>query len=66
MVAVFYGLFMHLSMQSTILIILKQGINGIFNALIASLILAYIPFESILTTKPRSTESYSVRVIDLS
>ena len=65
LVAVFYGLIMHLSMQSTILVILKQGINGIFNALIASLILTYIPFESILATKPRPAESYSARVMNL-
>ncbi|MGK0443133.1 MAG: PAS domain S-box-containing protein [Bermanella sp.] len=42
-VVVFYGAIMDLGAQSVFMIGLKQSINGLFNALIASLIL-YIPF----------------------
>ena len=42
-VVVFYGAIMDLGAQSVLMIGLKQSINGLFNALIASLIL-YIPF----------------------
>lgn len=42
LVVIFYGGVMGLNAQSVLMIVLKQSINGIFNALIASLIL-YIP-----------------------
>ncbi|GAA6136157.1 hypothetical protein NBRC116188_29470 [Oceaniserpentilla sp. 4NH20-0058] len=42
LVVVFYGVVMGLSTQSVLMIVLKQSINGLFNALIASLLL-YIP-----------------------
>ena len=42
-VVVFYGAIMDLGAQSVLMIGLKQSINGLFNALIANLIL-YIPF----------------------
>lgn len=41
-VVVFYGGVMELGRQSVLMIVLKQSINGLFNALIASLVL-YIP-----------------------
>ena len=45
MVALFYGAVMGLGSQSVIMIILKQAVNGLFNALIASLILYYQPIS---------------------
>jgi diguanylate cyclase (GGDEF)-like protein/PAS domain S-box-containing protein len=44
-----YGLMMHMDGTSTLLIMLKQGINGIFNALLASLGITFLPFRKILT-----------------
>lgn len=45
LVALFYGGVMHLGLQSTLVIALKQSINGIFNALIAGIILSHLPLE---------------------
>lgn len=45
LVALFYGGVMHLGPQSTVVIALKQSINGIFNALIAGIILSRLPLE---------------------
>ncbi len=42
LVVIFYGVVMGLGAQSVLVIVLKQSINGLFNTLIASLIL-YIP-----------------------
>ena len=42
-VFVFYGLVMKLPQQSVLLVMLKQGINGIFNAFIAFLIVNLVP-----------------------
>ena len=44
----FYGLVMHMDEVSTLLIMLKQGINGIFNALLASLAISFLPLRKIL------------------
>lgn len=41
LIAFFYGFILDVSLTGTILIILKQSINGIFNALIATLIYSY-------------------------
>lgn len=41
MVGLFYGVFLSVPLQGTILIALKQAVNGIINALIADLIIAY-------------------------
>lgn len=45
LVALFYGGVMHLGMQSTLVIALKQSINGILNALVAGIILSHLPLE---------------------
>ncbi|MZP30345.1 PAS domain S-box protein [Heliobacterium undosum] len=42
---VFYYGVMHVDPTLTLLVVLKQGTNGIFNALIASLLLLYVPFD---------------------
>ena len=44
----FYGVVMHMDEVSTLLIMLKQGINGIFNALLASLAINFLPLRKIL------------------
>ena len=48
----FYGLVMHMDEVSTLLIMLKQGINGIFNALLASLAISFLPLRKILEPGP--------------
>ena len=48
----FYGLVMHMDAVSTLLIMLKQGINGIFNALLASLAISFLPLRKILEPGP--------------
>jgi PAS domain S-box-containing protein len=45
LVALFYGGVMHMGPQSTLVIALKQAINGILNALFAGIMLSHIPFE---------------------
>ncbi|AFY37928.1 integral membrane sensor signal transduction histidine kinase [[Leptolyngbya] sp. PCC 7376] len=58
LVLIFYGLIIKISTQSVLLIMLKQAINGIFNALIASLLLTYTPLNSYLFT---GTEPKKIR-----
>jgi hypothetical protein len=44
----FYGVVMHMDGVSTLLIMLKQGVNGIANALLASLAISFLPLRKIL------------------
>ncbi|MBR8827856.1 MAG: response regulator [Gomphosphaeria aponina SAG 52.96 = DSM 107014] len=46
LVGLFYGAILHSPIVGTLLIALKQSVNGIFNALIASLIINYLSLES--------------------
>jgi len=48
-----YGMVMHMDGISTLLVMLKQGINGIFNALLASLAISFLPLRKILEPGPR-------------
>ncbi|MGD2183921.1 ATP-binding protein [Lusitaniella coriacea] len=50
LVLVFYGLIMQIPAQSVLLIMVKQAINGMFNALIASFLLIYTPLGSWLAS----------------
>ncbi|WP_321394207.1 sensor histidine kinase [uncultured Desulfuromusa sp.] len=43
LVVLFYGGVLQMDYSATLIIMLKQGLNGIFNALVASLILSYSP-----------------------
>ncbi|MDJ0659458.1 MAG: ATP-binding protein [Crocosphaera sp.] len=55
LVGLFYGLILPVSGSGTVLIALKQGINAIFNALIANFIIFYLPLEHLInpqTSKP--------------
>ncbi|MEB3887069.1 ATP-binding protein [Lyngbya sp. CCY1209] len=45
LVGIFYGYVLPISLQGTLVVALKQAINGIFNALIADLIVTYLPFR---------------------
>jgi diguanylate cyclase (GGDEF)-like protein/PAS domain S-box-containing protein len=46
------GMLMHMDGTSTLLIMLKQGINGIFNAMLASLAISFLPLRRILEPGP--------------
>ena len=45
LVGLFYGFMLHLNTIQTVLIMLKQSVNGFFNALISHLILTYVPIN---------------------
>jgi len=45
LVGIFYGFFLPIDWTGTVVVALKQAINGIFNALIADLIVTYLPFR---------------------
>ncbi len=45
LVWIFYGGVMDMQFTQVIIILLKQSVNGIFNALIASLIISYLPLS---------------------
>ncbi|MEG4988512.1 PAS domain S-box protein [Microcoleus sp. BR0-C5] len=45
LVWLFYGQMMHMEANQTILVMCKQAVNGIFNALVASLIISYAPID---------------------
>ncbi len=49
---IIYYAIMHMDMVTTGFIILKQGINGIFNALLASLAINYLPLNRFLGRPP--------------
>lgn len=49
LVWLFYGQALGVQSQALLLVMLKQGVNGIFNSLIASLILNYSPLHKWLT-----------------
>ena len=61
-----YGMVMHMDGISTLLIMLKQGINGIFNALLASLAISFLPLRQILALGPnRQTTSLRETLFNL-
>ena len=45
LVAIFYGGIIKVNGMATLLIILKQSVNGLFNAIICSLVINYLPIE---------------------
>ncbi|MDB9313028.1 response regulator [Spirulina sp. CS-785/01] len=47
LVGFFYGIILPVSTKGMLLLALKQSINGIFNAVIANLLVTYIPIERI-------------------
>ncbi|MBN2807868.1 MAG: hypothetical protein JXR80_00035 [Deltaproteobacteria bacterium] len=56
LVWLFYFYIMSLGFQSTLIIALKQCINGIFNALIATLLIRYLPLKK-FTGRKKSLEN---------
>ena len=60
LVILFYGSIMHLDAQNVLVIILKQALNGVFNALIAAVILTIVPFGRWLGVRAtQDTTSYA-------
>lgn len=51
LVWLFYSQIMHVDTNQVILVMLKQAVNGIFNALVASFILSYFPFHQWIKQK---------------
>jgi two-component system cell cycle sensor histidine kinase/response regulator CckA len=43
-----HGFIMHMDITTTFFIMLKQSVNGVFNALLASLIVCYLPMNKLL------------------
>lgn len=62
MVWVFYHYLLNLDSSQTQIIMLKQAVNGIFNALIASIILSYTPIHRWLH-RPQSASALSLQQI---
>lgn len=58
LVAFFYYFGVHLPPLATGLIVLKQSVNGIFNAVIANLIITYFPLASLIG-RPKATRKLS-------
>ncbi|MEA5509069.1 ATP-binding protein [Crocosphaera sp. UHCC 0190] len=48
LVGLFYGLLLPTTVSATWVILLKQGLNGIVNALVAQLMITYIPLDRII------------------
>ncbi|MGD1806970.1 response regulator [Dapis sp. BLCC M126] len=48
LVVLFYGFVLDVSITQTLLIMLKQSVNGFFNALIANLIISYLPIYKLV------------------
>jgi len=66
LVALFYYGVMHLGIQITAIIILKQAINGILNALVASIILTHTPVIFwIRREKTKQKSAYSLSIFHL-
>jgi predicted membrane protein len=55
LVALFYGGFMHLGLQGAGIIILKQMLNGVFNALVAAILLDHTPLRRLVGLEVQQT-----------
>ncbi len=51
LIGLFYGLILPVSTLGTWLIVFKQSVNGIFNALVANLIITYLPIKKVFATQ---------------
>jgi signal transduction histidine kinase/DNA-binding NarL/FixJ family response regulator/type II secretory pathway component PulJ len=60
LVWLFYGKVLHVVPTEVNIIMLKQAVNGIFNALVANLLLMYLPIHAWLA-RPRSVNSLSLQ-----
>ena len=59
LVFVEHGVIMHMDIMTTFFIMLKQSVNGVFNALLASLIVCYLPMDKLLR-RSRSLTAHHV------
>jgi PAS domain S-box-containing protein len=59
LVWLFYAIILHLDPTQAQIILIKQPVNGIFNALVASLLLTYLPVHS-WVTRPAATRTLSL------
>ncbi|MBP0017449.1 MAG: response regulator [Cyanobacteria bacterium SBLK] len=60
LVGLFYGAILPVSTNGTILIALKQAVNGIFNAIVAYFLVTYFPFKR-LSASIRSTLEHQTK-----
>ena len=60
MVGIFYGSVMQMPTTSVWLILLKQPVNGLFNALIASLLIAHLPLHK-WANRPQLDTTFSLK-----
>jgi PAS domain S-box-containing protein len=61
-----YSVILHMDVTTTAFIVLKQGVNGIFNALLVSLAINYIPFNRLLgRSRERRTVSLQESTFNL-
>ncbi|MEI6065208.1 MAG: hypothetical protein WCQ26_11490, partial [Pseudanabaena sp. ELA748] len=52
LVWLFYGVILHIDQTQVLIILMKQPVNGIFNALVASLMLTHLPIHHWLKRPP--------------
>jgi signal transduction histidine kinase len=60
LVWLFYAGVMGVETQTVVLVMLKQAVNGIFNALIASLLLAHSPLQN-WAARPKAAKTFSLQ-----
>ena len=61
-----YGVRLNLSTTQTLLIILKQSVNGFFNALIANLIITYLPIHKLAgLSREKKRSSFQQTILNL-
>ena len=65
LVLLFYGYILKVGTITTLIILLKQPVNGIFNALIASLILNYPPIHRWSNSSKKATVFFKQLLLDL-
>ena len=65
LVILFYAGAMQMGMQHTIIIALKQSLNGIFNALVACMILLYTPVGRLSSDLGHLQQPFSTRIFHL-
>lgn len=63
LVLVFYGLILQVGVVTTAIIALKQPVNGIFNALIASLVLNYKPIHRWANSPPNKATLFFEQIL---
>lgn len=64
LVWVFYHLILHVDPTQTFLVLFKQSVNGIFNALLANLIFTYLPIHKWIS-RPQLKKTLSIKQTSL-